>query len=95
MAKLLGTVKANTNHAKIISQVAARSMAAPNYTTLAAPPELKRFNSQAPATKRLPHPPAELEASLAHLKRLLPLAWFHNPLTTLKLIYNLLDIMGG
>lgn len=47
-----GTVKANTNHAKIISQVAARSMADPNYTTLAAPPELKRSNSQAAATKR-------------------------------------------
>ncbi|KAM1025802.1 hypothetical protein ACFX13_039555 [Malus domestica] len=33
--------------------------------------------------------PAEVEATCIYLKQLLPLAWSHNPVTTLKLICNL------
>ncbi|KAM1953848.1 hypothetical protein EV2_024044 [Malus domestica] len=36
-------------------------------------------------------PLADVETSRRYLKRLLPLAWSHNPLTTLKLNWNLLQ----
>ncbi|CAL2276439.1 unnamed protein product [Prunus armeniaca] len=35
------------------------------------------------------------QASLNYLKQLLPVAWSHNPLTTLKLIFNLLAIRSS
>ncbi|CAB4307180.1 unnamed protein product [Prunus armeniaca] len=39
--------------------------------------------------------PAKAEANHKYLKQLLPVAWSHNPLTTLKLICNLLDRRSG
>ncbi|KAM1981727.1 hypothetical protein ACFX15_038180 [Malus domestica] len=41
-------------------------------------------------TKKNPEAEAEVDASCAYLKQPLPLAWSHDPLTTLKLIANLL-----
>ncbi|XP_008229806.1 PREDICTED: uncharacterized protein LOC103329154 [Prunus mume] len=39
--------------------------------------------------------PAKVEANHMYLKQLLPVAWSHNPLTTFKLICNLLDRRSG
>ncbi|PQM40534.1 uncharacterized protein Pyn_22038 [Prunus yedoensis var. nudiflora] len=52
------------------------------------PSEYKDFSVR---EKKISEIKAEVEASCTYLKQILPLAWSHNPITTLKLIFNLLD----